>query len=58
MFTPRLRRRRHALDTYAHAELEDRTPLAENAPVRLLRETSEATSKTADEKPIARARAS
>ena len=58
MLTPRLRRRRHALDTYVHAELEQRRPLAENASVRLLRETSEATSEAAGEKPIARARAS
>ena len=58
MFTPRLRRRRHALDTYVHAELEERTPLAEDAPVRLLRGTSDAISKADEEKPVARARAS
>ena len=58
MFTPRLRRRRHALDTYVHAELEERMPSAENAPVRLLRDTYDAMGKADEEKPVARARAS
>lgn len=58
MLTRRLRRRRHALDTYIHVELEDPTPLAGNAPVPVSRETAEAPSKAADKRPITHARAS
>ena len=35
MFRPQMRRRRHALDTYVHGELEERGLLAENDPIPL-----------------------
>ena len=43
MFRPQMRRRRRALDTYVHVELEERGSLTENDPVPLRLDTSDVT---------------
>ena len=43
MFRPQMRRRRRALDTYVHVELEERRSLTENDPVPLRPDTSDVT---------------
>jgi hypothetical protein len=56
MFTHRLRRRRHTLDTYIHSELKERTTSDQNAPVPSIRDMPDGGG--AHEKPGTRARAS
>jgi hypothetical protein len=53
MFTARLRRRRHLLDTFIRVEVEERKWAAENAPVPLRPEASEGVRETANEDPTA-----
>jgi hypothetical protein len=53
MFTPRLRRRRHSLDTYVREEVAQRVSITENAPVPPRPTSSEAASETGEERPVA-----
>ena len=55
MFTARLRRRRHSIDTYIRGEVEERTLATANAPLPPRPEAPEASSAGADENEIASA---
>ncbi len=55
MFTPRMRRRRHSIDTYIRGEVEKRMQSAENVPIPLRPNSPEETSTGAEESPVASA---
>jgi hypothetical protein len=53
MFTPRMRRRRHSIDTYIRGALVERMLATEDAPIPLRLESPEAKSAGAQESPAA-----
>ncbi len=53
MFTPRMRRRRHSLDTYIRGEVEELKLAIESSPVPLRPQLREATSGEAEEDSVA-----